>query len=133
MTFPLAVDIHQYFAQLFQQRHGNRLIVDVALAAALSLESAGDDQVGFAEFAFQDGLDRPPQLRAFEFEDPGDPQIVGPGANKFGRGPFAQQQSQGAQEQRLAGAGFTGPGAKAVAQLDPDILDQRQMMDGKFP
>ena len=62
-------------------------------------------------------------LRRIQVETAGDAQFFGAGAEQVGGAAFAEQQAESAEQQRLAGSGFAGPGAKARLQLDANVCD----------
>jgi hypothetical protein len=80
----------------------------------------------------QDRFDRPPQARLGELEEPGDAQLRRVGPDQFAGAAFAEKESEGREEERLAGAGFAGPGAKPRLEFDANVLDEGHVLNGKF-
>ena len=76
----------------------------------------------------QEGFDLAPHLGRIQLEAAGDAQFLGAGAEQVGGAAFAEQQTEGAEQQRLARAGLAGPGAEARLQLDAHVLDQGQVL-----
>ncbi len=92
----LAVEVDQLDAQLGHDPGGGQAAVDVGPAAPVAGHRPGHDHLAVAvdEAAL-------------------DPGLVGPGAHQRGVGPAADQQLDGVDHHRLAGAGLAGHGGHA--------------------
>src|SRR5262249_3780517 len=73
-----------------------------------------------------------PQVGPRQLEPAGDAQLLGPRPQELGRAAFAEQQAEGFEQQRLARAGFAGPGTETGLELDADVLDEGQVLDGQL-
>ena len=132
MTLALAVDVHQQFAELLERRQRDRLIVDVSEAASRGAEAAHQDQLVVVHRRLEHGFRGLALVRSIQLEAADDAQLRSVGADQLAGATFAQQQPERRQQQRLAGAGFAGPGAEAGLQFDADVFDQGHVQDGEF-
>ncbi len=132
LALALPVDVHQGVAELPQRAHGDRLIVDVGVRATGAGQAAREDQLIIGRRAFEDAPHRLAQLGTVQLEASGDAQLVGAGAEQLGRAALAEQKAQRFEQQRLAGAGLSGPGAEARPQFDAHVLDESQVLDEEF-
>src|SRR5579875_2608722 len=98
------------------------------MAAAVALEPPGQEDLVVLQRAVQDAFDLASQLRRIQFKTPRDAQLLGAGAQQVRRAALAQEQTEGAEQQRFAGAGLAGPGTKARLQLDARVLDKGQVL-----
>ena len=97
-----------------QRAGGRQRAVDERAAAALRGDLAADEQ-----------------LFAAALEDRFDGRGVLAGADEVARGAAAEQQADGLDEDRLAGAGFAGQDVQAGVELDLDRVDDREVLDAK--
>ena len=81
------------------------------------------------ELSAEDRLDLGPQPGVFHLEDRGGPGLGLARADQLGRGFPAQDQRERREQEALARPGLTRPGAEAPLQLDPNVLDQRQVLN----
>ncbi len=123
LALALAVDVHQQRSELAQRGERGRLIVDIRGAAAGARHAAHQDELVVVERSLQDVLDGLAQTGLGQLETADDAQLLGAGAEQVAGAALADQQAEGREQQRLAGAGLAGPGAEAGLQLDAHVLD----------
>ena len=90
-------------------------------------QPAREDEVVFLDGGLQNLRSGFALLRPRQVEAPGDAKLVGPGADQFGAAALAEEQAERAEQERLPGPGFAGPGAEARVQLDAHVFDERQV------
>ena len=102
LVLVLAVELDEAAGQLLERAGGRERAVDERAAAPLRGDLAADEQLLAA--ALEDGLDGGGVLA---------------GADEVARGAAAEQQSDGLDENRLAGAGLAGQDVEARARTRP--------------
>ena len=113
----LAVDLDQERADLPQQRHRDRLVVDEGAAPPVAALDPAQDQfalAGDAAFAEQ----RPYRVAGGEVEDRRHVTLLGTLADQRAVAAPAKRQRQGVEQDRLAGAGFAGEHRHALREID---------------
>src|SRR5262249_7939956 len=95
-------------------------------------EPAREQHLAVVERLVEDLLELMSSVGMPDVEAAGDPQLIGAAANQGGGASFAEEKAKGAEQQRLARAGLAGPGAEAGLQVDPDVLDDGQVLYGQF-
>src|SRR5262249_30758437 len=91
-----------------------------------------EQHLSVVELRIKDLLNLLSRVGMSDVEAPGDAQLIGTAADEVRGAAFAEKQAEGAEQQRLAGAGLAGPGAEAGLQVDADVLDDGQVLHGKF-
>ena len=132
MLLVLSIDLDQRRADLAEALHGGEFAVDRDARASTALgDDPAHEQLATAAVAFARGEFRHCGF-AFEFEQPLDDRFFLTGANHFGRRARAEQQSERAQDDRFAGAGFARQHVEAGAELEIGFLDDREVADVQF-
>ena len=128
-AFVLAVGIDQQIAQLLQGADGHGQPVCGCNAAAVGGDPASQDEIVVFQCDSQDRLDFGLQPRIRDVENRRGPCLGLSRSNHLGRCPFPEHQSDGCQEQGLAGPGLSSPDAEAGLQLDSDVFDGCEILD----
>ena len=110
----LAVKLDEASRQILERAGGRQFAVDVRPAPALRRDLAANQQ--FFAARLEDRLDRRDILA---------------GTNEVARGPAAQQEADGLDENGLAGAGFSGQDVEAGLELDLRGVDDREAFDAE--
>ena len=111
----LAVQLDQARRELLERADGGEVAVDERAAASLRRDFATDDEL-LAVGGFEDGFDI---RRIFA------------SSNEVSRRASAEEQADGFDEHRLAGARFAGQDVQARAELDFDRVDHGQSSDAQ--
>ena len=126
----LRVDVDEVFGELSQHVEGGRRVVDESAALACGRNLAADEQgvaVGFDFGGFEEGLDGESGGVEGAFDD-----ALGVGAAKhFGIGAMALQQTEGAEDNALTGAGFAGDDGEIRAEIEVEAVDEGVVADVK--
>ncbi len=123
----LAVQVDQPFARIFQLRERGGVAVDEAARAAGAVDRAAQHQL--ARIAGQVALLEPGGHRFGNFEFAGELGALGTLAHHGGVAPAADQELDRVDEDRFAGARFTGEDAEPLAQLERSAVDQDEVAD----
>ena len=110
----LPVELDQSARQILQRAGGGERAVDERAAAALRGDFAPDDQ-----------------LLAAAFEDRFDGRAVLAGPDQVAGRSAAEEQADGFDEDRLAGAGFAGEHVEPRLELDLGGVNDREMADAQ--
>ena len=126
----LRVDVDEVFGELAQHVEGGRCVVDEGAALACGRNLAADEQgvaVGFDFGGFEEGLDGESGGVEGAFDD-----ALGVGAAKhFGIGAMALEQTEGAEDNALTGAGFAGDDGEIRAEIEVEAVDEGVVADVK--
>ena len=126
----LRVDVDEVFGELSQHVEGGRRVVDESAALACGRNLAADEQgvaVGFDFGGFEEGLDGESGGVEGAFDD-----ALGVGAAKhFGIGAMALEQTEGAEDDALTGAGFAGDDGEIRAEIEVEAVDEGVVADVK--
>lgn len=129
----LAVQFDEKPRQLAQQRHADRLVVDMGTAAAIGAHAAAHQQ-GLARLPVDLRLCQQrhdPGGTVGEFEGRGDAGLLLATADEPAVGPVAQHEAQRIQQDRLACPGFTGEHAQPAGKRQVQRFDQDDIANGK--
>ena len=96
VTFALAVDVDQHFANAFECADCDWHFVDERGTAARPRQAAGEDEVVFFDGSLQDFRGDGTLFGPGQFEPAGDAKFIGTGANQVGVAAFAQEQTRDA-------------------------------------
>ena len=126
----LGMDVYQAAAQVLQLVQGDGRIVDKSPAFAVGVQFASHNarhgivfQVVFLEIGFQ-GTD----IRKLGFDQAAFPALL----DHLQVGTLAQDQSDSADQHRLAGTGLARDDRKAWGELQVDALDEDVIFDVQF-
>ena len=124
----LAVHLDQQAADLAHQAGADRLVVDEAARATVGADHAAQHQVVLRRDAVlgEQCLDR---IARRGREHGADACLRGAPTHQIAVRPAAQRQSQGIEQDRLAGAGLAGQHAKAGLEREVEPLDQDDVAD----
>ncbi len=128
----LSFDLHQQLAELAQQAHARRLVVDEGAAAAVRGEHAAQHQrflAGAVQALLGQELARWVIGRQHELRR--HHRLLGALPHQPALGAHAQRQAQGVQQDRLAGAGLAGQYAEARPEPQFQAVDQHHIADGQ--
>ncbi len=126
----LAVHLDQTRADLAQGRDPGRLIVDIGPAAAVGGQNAAQDQI-LARRDLEPALgDQGDQVGIVgSRKDGGRAGLFGAGADQAGLAAPAQRQTQGVQDDRLAGPRLAGQHGQAGLDVQIEHIDQDDVPD----
>ena len=110
----LAVKLDEAIREILERGRGRERAVDERAAAALRRDLAPDDQLA----------------AVFGFEDRFDGREVFAGANEVLGRASAEQEADGFDEDRFAGAGLARQDVERVFKVDGHRLDDREVADG---
>ena len=99
IVLALAVDVDEDFAESAERGEGDRLFVDVRLAAPGAVQLAGEDELAILDGLVEDAFDGGFQVGADEFEHPGDAKFIRAGADEVGAAAIAEEQAERTEEQ----------------------------------
>ena len=127
----LALDLDEAVAELAQQSHARRLVVDKGAAAPVGREQpAQDDRLAVA---VTPGLaqDRMGGVVAPDRELGRHRRLLRAGPHQAGLCPPAERQAERVQQDRLAGPGLAGQHAEPRAKGESEPIDQHDIADGQ--
>ncbi len=109
---------------------GAEAAVEVGAGAAVVVDDAADDEVALA--AYTGGLELGEEaVGAAHVEEGFDLGLARAGAHLLGRGAAAEDEGEGADDDRLAGAGLTGEDVEAALEGELELLHQNEVLDPK--
>ena len=127
----LTLDLDEAVAELAQQAHARRLVIDKGAAAAVGREQAaqhnrlaGAVMPGFAQ-------DRMGRMVLSDRKLGRNSRLLRPGAHQAGLGPPAERQAERVQQDRLARTGLAGQHAQSRAKGERQTIDQHDVADGQ--
>ncbi len=131
----LAVDVDQALADLFQGLDRDGPTVDPAHIAPFEADLAAQKQDArlvalqavFSQQRADDRLDL-----GVEQEGTLDGRPIGAGTDNVGLTPPAQQQADGVDDDRLAGAGLAGQDVETGAEFEIELVDDGQIVNSQF-
>ena len=130
----LAVDLDRQRAEVAQQSGGHRAAADEGAAAAVALERPADDQrlarLDLDALFARAAVDR--DGRAAGRSRPRPPPVLAR-RDQAGIGARAEREPKRVEQDRFARAGFAGEHAKARLELELELLDQHDIVDGELP
>src|SRR5258708_31102743 len=132
MLLVLSVDLDQRRADFAEALYGGEFAVDHDPRASAAFgDHPAHDEFAASAVAFARGQFRHRGL-TLELEQPFDDSFFLAGANHVGRRARAEQQSERAQDDGFAGAGFAGEDIEAGAELEMSFLDDREVAYVQF-
>ena len=126
----LAVDLDQRLAELLEDLHADRLIVDEGARAPVGKLDAAQDQfvVGGDVVRLEQ---RARRMVAGDLEAGDHLALLDPLAHQRLVAARAERQRKGVEQNRLAGAGLAGEHGKAVGEIDVEPVDEDDIADGQ--
>jgi hypothetical protein len=132
LVFVLAVDVDEHFTERFQLGERRALAVDVGTRATVARQHAAQDaqvvllgEVVFAQPAQRFGV-------VAERESGVDVGTFGARADRLRIGAVAKRQAERVEHDRLARAGFAGDRGHACVQVDVELFDEGEILDGQL-
>ncbi len=131
LAFVLAEHFDQGFAEFAQRRGGHRAVVDESAGAAFGVDHAADQAVAGVVGIEQILLAQPGGGggRVGERKFGTDLGLVLPGAHQRAVGAGADDQAECVDQDRFAGAGFAGQHREAGAEVQRQLVDDREVAD----
>ena len=127
----LAVHLDQQIAKLAQEPGADRDVVDEGAAAAVGVQRAAQDQLVGRHVVLGQELEG--RVVACHLELGADRPLLRPGADERALGAAAQRQTQGVEQDRLAGPGLAGERGEPLSQIELEPLDQHDVADLEAP
>ena len=126
----LALDLDQAIADSGQEIHAGRLVVDKGAAAAIGAEGAAQHECAVA---VQAGLgdQRARRVIVGDIEHRRDAGLFRLAPDQTRLGPLTQGQAEGIQQDRFAGAGFTGQHREAGLKIKAEVVDKHHVANGQ--
>ena len=129
----LAVQVNQVIAELAELAERDQFSIDEATAAALSADFAAQDHFGDGltgeEIPFPQKAARPGGIR--EVEEALDLGGLTARADVIGAGALAQHKIEGPDDDGLAGAGLARERRKALEEIEGQVVNDSQILDGQ--
>ena len=125
----LALDLDQRRPQAAQQADRHRLVVDEGAAAPVGAQVAAQDQAALLQLDAVLVQARAHRMLFGDVEDGGDRGLGCAGAQQAGVGAAAEGETQGVEQDRLAGPGLAGQRAESTVEGEIELVDQDQVPD----
>ena len=134
LVLVLPGQLDEHAGHIAERRRGGQHAIDVDAPAPRLPDHAAHDQplVDRIDAGARQPLDERVGGRPVRrLEDRLDARLLGAGAHHVGRRAPAAQERHRLDEQRLAGAGLAGEHVEAGAELDLDVVEQREVGDAQ--
>ena len=128
----LAVDVDHPRSDFFLDGGGGRAAVDATLGPAAPRDFAAEDQKPFFGIEAVFGRDIGGGLVVRDVENGLDHGFIGPGADHLAAGALAQGHAHGIDNDRLARAGLTREHVEPRPDLEPQVIDQGEVLNMEF-
>ena len=126
----LRVDVDEVFGELAEHGEGGGGVVDEGAAFAGGGDLAADDQGGVVGFDLG-GFEQGPDGQTGGVEGAFDDALAVGVPQHFGVGTVALEQTEGAEDDALAGAGFAGDDGETRAEVEVEAVDEGVVADVK--
>ena len=128
----LAMEIHQLSSNLGEDAGRHRRSIDPGATATIRRDLALQNQRIFFDLDPPFVGERRDVLELADVEDAFHRRLVRSRANEIGTGALAEEKSQRTDDDRLAGAGFSGENVEARREWKGDLLDDRKIADAQL-
>ena len=127
----LAVEVDELFADVLQLRERRGPAVDPGAAPALRIERAAQQHLAVGRAEVVRGEPRGDARDVVRFEDGGELRALRTRPKLAELEAIAEQQGEGVEQDRLAGAGLAGQHREAAVELEIERFDDDEIADGQ--